>query len=135
AQRTLRRPNVVRGLGGTSHFSSCPHATFARPRLGEKLGSSLLRLARRILLSDPNHYRTANGELYGRPNGTPPVTVCTGFRYAWPCRALFLVSTNDTGPSTSSRIAASAGAPICRVPSLGMRLITLAGLVVAMVTT
>lgn len=25
-------------------------------------------------------YRTAKGELYGRPNGTPPVTVCTGFK-------------------------------------------------------
>jgi hypothetical protein len=25
-------------------------------------------------------YLMENGELYGRPNGTPPVTVSTGFR-------------------------------------------------------
>src|SRR3954452_14062894 len=48
---------------------------------------------------------------------------------------LLRVSTNDTSPSTSSMIATSAGAPICSVPSLGARLITLAGLIVAMATT
>src|SRR6478609_8921534 len=48
---------------------------------------------------------------------------------------LLRVSTNDTSPSTSSMIATSAGAPICSVPSLGARLITLAGLIVAMAIT
>src|SRR5262249_56565525 len=80
-------------------------------------------------------HRTANGVLYGRPNGTPPVTVCTGFRYTLPSRLLLRVSTNDTGPSTSSITATSPGAPTCSVPSFGWRLITLAGLAVAMVTT
>jgi hypothetical protein len=31
------------------------------------------------LLMQRDH-RTANGEPYGRPNGTPAVTVCTGLR-------------------------------------------------------
>src|SRR3954467_5832479 len=44
-------------------------------------------------------------------------------------------STNDISPSTSSMIATSAGAPICSVPSLGGRLITFAGVVVAMAMT
>src|SRR5205085_11750358 len=86
-------------------------------------------------LSRSVDHRTENGELYGRPNGTPAVTVCTGFRYALPSRRLLRVSTNDTGPSINSMIATSPGAPTCSVPSFGMRLITLAGAVVAIVMT
>ena len=37
----------------------------------------------------PRHL-TANGELYGRPNGTPPVTVCTGLSQALPEAAAWL---------------------------------------------
>src|SRR5262249_36275461 len=80
-------------------------------------------------------YRTANGAWYGRPNGTPAATVCTGLRYAFPSRLLLRVSTNDTGPSTSSIMEISPGAPTCSVPSLGRRLITVAGLFVAIATT
>src|SRR5262245_25159048 len=84
--------------------------------------------------SDRSH-RTANGALYGRPNGTPAATVCTGLRWTLPSRLLLRVSTNDTGPSTTSMMATSPGAPTCRLPSLGMRLITAAGLIVAIATT
>src|SRR5262245_20167403 len=84
--------------------------------------------------SDRSH-RTANGALYGRPNGTPAATVCIGLRWTLPSRLLLRVSTNDTGPSTTSMMATSPGAPTCRLPSLGTRLITAAGLVVAMATT
>ena len=80
-------------------------------------------------------YRTANGARYGRPNGTPAATVCTGLKWTFPSRLLLRVSTNDTGPSTSSMMATSPGAPICSVPSLGVRLITPAGLFVAIATT
>ena len=69
-----------------------------------------------------------SGELYGRPNGTPAVTVCTGLRCALPSRLLLRVSTNDTGPSTNSMIATSPGAPTCSVPSFGTRLIDLGGI-------
>jgi hypothetical protein len=34
-------------------------------------------------------YRTENGALYGRPNGMPAVSVCSGLRQAHPSR-LFL---------------------------------------------
>src|SRR5262245_43244203 len=37
--------------------------------------------------SDRSH-RTANGALYGRPNGTPAATVCTGLRWTLPSRLL-----------------------------------------------
>src|SRR5262249_12355355 len=80
-------------------------------------------------------HRTANGALYGRPNGTPAATVCTGLRWTLPSRLLLRVSTNDTGPSTTSMMATSPGAPTCRLPSFGVRLITAAGLIVAMATT
>src|SRR5262249_37735449 len=56
-------------------------------------------------------HRTENGALYGRPNGTPAATVCTGLRWTLPSRLLLRVSTNDTGPSTTSMMATSPGAP------------------------
>jgi hypothetical protein len=52
----------------------------------------------------------------------------TSFKWAFPSRLLLLVSTNDTDLSTSSMFAMSPGAPTCKVPSLGARLMTLAGL-------
>ena len=52
-----------------------------------------------------------------------------------PSRLLLRVSTNVTGPSTSSMIATSPGAPTCSVPIFGARLMILAGAVVAIVTT
>jgi hypothetical protein len=50
-------------------------------------------------------------------------------------RVLLRVSTKDTLPSTDSMIATSPGAPTWSVPSFAARLITLAGLLVAMATT
>ena len=75
------------------------------------------------------------GELYGRPKGTPAVTVCTGLRRARPVRVLLRVSTKDTSPSTNSIIATSPGAPTWSVPSFLSLLMTLAGLLVAIATT
>src|SRR5215207_11486258 len=66
-------------------------------------------------------YLTAKGPWNGRPNGTPLLTVCTGRMKALPSRLLFRVSTNETGPSTDSRIVTSTGAPTCNVPSFGTR--------------
>jgi Putative restriction endonuclease len=47
----------------------------------------------------------------GRPNGRPPRIVRYGTSLRWPVRVFLRVSTNSTGPSTTSMIARSAGAP------------------------
>ena len=60
--------------------------------------------------SDRRAQRTAKGALYGRPNGTPAVTVCTSFRYVFPSRLLLRLSTKDTAPSGNSIVATSPGA-------------------------
>src|ERR1700716_1338100 len=46
------------------------------------------------------------------------MTVCTGLSWSLPSRLLLRVSTNDTGPSTSSMIATSPGAPTRNVPRI-----------------
>jgi hypothetical protein len=71
----------------------------------------------------------------GLPHGRPPFTVSHGTSFLVPVRLLFRVSTNSTGPSTRSKIEMSAGAPTCRVPSPGTRLMIFAGSQVARATT
>jgi hypothetical protein len=55
--------------------------------------------------------------------------------YALPERLLLRVSTNSTGPCTSSTSVASPGAPTCSEPSIGMRLMMRAGVALAICTT
>src|SRR5258708_2469469 len=112
-----------------------PHHVGGRHRLcwAPVLRGGPFHWKRLIKVRSPD--RNANGAVFGRPKGTPAATVCTGLRWTLPSRLLLRVSTNDTGPSTTSMMATSPGAPTCRLPSLGVRLITAAGLIVAMATT
>src|SRR5512145_1964901 len=84
---------------------------------------------------DYSGQRTLNGALYGLPNETPATTVWYGRRCTLPWRSFLRVSTKRTGPSTSSRMETSPGAPSSSVPSFGNRPMTRAGLTVAMATT
>jgi len=105
------------GAGACSTMRSCRHPATARNRP--------LRILRDSRTATDKACRRAYRRARSRP-------VSDG---GCPCACFLRVSTKSTGPSTSSRMDTSAGAPIASVPSLSNLPMIFAGAAVAIATT